>query len=93
MNGPRASMWSMACVAVVIVAVGSALVGCSDLFCDDPELNRIEDGSYQEVPSTDPPPMPPLRDVSATIEGAELTVQYVQDTDGRTYVVRLRERE
>jgi hypothetical protein len=86
----RRLSWPTLGMAAAIAAVVGATVGCSDLFCDEPELIElfIEDGTYQGEGSG---VRPRLSDVTATIEGEELTVQYVQDTDGRMYLVRLRE--
>ena len=75
---------------IAAVALGGAVVGCADLICPDPELIGIEDGTYHGESDG---VRPRIGAATAPIEGEELTIQYVQDTDGRTYRVRLREHE
>jgi hypothetical protein len=86
-----ASSWWMACLAIAVTTTGGLTIGCSLWSCPEEAPILIDDGTYHERPMTDPPPRPPLSEVSATLEDGELTIQYIQDTDGRTYVVRLRE--
>jgi hypothetical protein len=90
MSARRVRRWPTLGIAAAIAAVVGATGGCSDFFCTEEEPTEvfIEDGTYQGEGSG---VRPRLTDVTATIEGEELTVQYVQDTDGRTYRVRLRE--
>lgn len=93
MSPRRSASRALAWLAAVVVATGGAALGCEPLGCPEEETLLVEDGSYHEAPSSDPPPRPLLRDVTAEVQDGELTVRYVQDTDGRTYGVRLRERE
>ena len=85
----RLRTWPATAVGGVVVALGGVIVGCSDLVCPEPELIPVEDGSYRGESES---AQAPIREATARIEGEELTLQYVQDTDGRTYRVRLRER-
>lgn len=81
------------CVLASMVLAGGWLSGsigggCSS--CPDEDPIPIEDGTYRERTSMDPGAT--LREVAATVEGEALTIQYVDDADGRVYVVRLEER-
>lgn len=69
---------------------GSIGSGCSS--CPDEDPIPIEDGTYRESPGASMDPGVMLREVVVTVEGEALTIQYVDDADGRVYVVRLEER-
>lgn len=90
MSGRRDRAWPSTYVAALAVALGTAIVGCELLSCPEEEPIPIEDGAHQGESAG---AQRRIRDATATIEGEELMIQYVQDTDGRTYMVRLRERE